>query len=315
MKRLLLIAVPLILVLAASEGLSQEALERLERRLADEEAAAAEGDEQPAPRAAAEPGYLGAVADDRQDRGQGVRIVEVVPGGPAEKAGLADGDLVTAIDGLAVRSMADVAGALQASSPGQRLEVTIDREGESRTIEVTLGLRPPPGERRFDDFGRIPEEGEVPAPGGKLPGEPEGQTLGITAGPVTEESRRRLRLPDATGALVTEVLVGSPADRAGIPLGAVIVAANGQEVDRPADLGEIVRESERGRSLSLDYLVRGKRIRAMVELDSEEPVGPALLPEDADSESRVEALERRIRELEDRVEALEQSLREARSEE
>jgi S1-C subfamily serine protease len=311
MKRLLLMAVPLTLVLAARGGRSQEALERLERRLADEEAAAAEGDQEPAPRAAAEPGYLGAVADDRQDRGRGVRIVEVVLGGPAEKSGLVEGDVVTAIDSLAVRSMADLAGALQTSSPGQRLEVTIEREGESRTIEVTLGLRPPPGERRFDDFGRIPEEGEVAAPGGEPGGEPEGPTLGLTAGPVTEEARRRLRLPDAMGALVTEVVVGSPADQAGIPLGAVIVVANGQAVDRPADLGEIVRATEPGQPLSVEYLVRGKRIRASVELESEEPAGPALLPEDADTESRVEALERRVRELEERVEALEETLRRA----
>src|SRR5262249_52688768 len=53
----------------------------------------------PAAAAAVAPGYLGVVADDRQDLGHGVRIVSIAAGSPAQQAGLAPGDLITAING------------------------------------------------------------------------------------------------------------------------------------------------------------------------------------------------------------------------
>ena len=61
-----------------------------------------------------EPGYLGIVADDRQEQGKGVRILDVVEGGPAAQGGLTKNDLITAIDTTPIRSMDEMARILSA---------------------------------------------------------------------------------------------------------------------------------------------------------------------------------------------------------
>lgn len=88
------------------------------------------------------PVYLGLTADDRKDRGRGVRITDVRPGSPAEKAGLRKQDLVTALAGIRVRQLSDMTEILGVYQPADVVEFDILREGAPQKIKVTLG-RPP----------------------------------------------------------------------------------------------------------------------------------------------------------------------------
>ena len=87
----------------------------------------------------------------------GVLVQEVTEGGPAAEAGikggsepvtieaarvLTGGDVITAIDGKENPSMEDVAALVNESDVGDKVELTIDRDGETKTVEVTLGERP-----------------------------------------------------------------------------------------------------------------------------------------------------------------------------
>lgn len=72
----------------------------------------------------------------------GAVIAELDPQGPAGAAGLEAGDIVIAIDGEDVASMADLAGRIQQRSPGEDVEVTVIREGEELSVTVPLGERP-----------------------------------------------------------------------------------------------------------------------------------------------------------------------------
>ena len=93
----------------------------------------------PAQPPANQSGYLGLKVDDRQDLGRGVRVAEVTPGGPASTAGLLPGDLVTAVDGKPVRLMADMAEALAAKRPGDKVPVTVLRDGKK--VELMLPMQ------------------------------------------------------------------------------------------------------------------------------------------------------------------------------
>jgi len=88
---------------------------------------------------------------------EGVLVNEVVKGGPADEAGLEGGDtsatiegasvrlggdVITEVDGKKIDDMEEVVNAVNAASPGDRMELTIDRDGETKTISVTLGVRP-----------------------------------------------------------------------------------------------------------------------------------------------------------------------------
>jgi S1-C subfamily serine protease len=88
---------------------------------------------------------------------QGALVQSVVPGGPADKAGVkggnatvsiagqqvrAGGDVITAIDGKPVAGMDDVISAVNAKQPGDDIQLTLQHGGSKRTVTVTLGNRP-----------------------------------------------------------------------------------------------------------------------------------------------------------------------------
>ena len=74
--------------------------------------------------------------------GDGAQVGEAAPGGPAADAGLTAGDVVTKIDGKAVRSPDDVVSAVNDHKPGDKVSVTYTRNGSEHSVDVTLGQRP-----------------------------------------------------------------------------------------------------------------------------------------------------------------------------
>jgi 2-alkenal reductase len=88
---------------------------------------------------------------------RGVLLQQVVPGGPADSAGLrgstgrieeddtpliSSGDIIVALDGLAVGDMDDLIVLLSEKTVGQTITLTFVRDGEEQSLEVTLGERP-----------------------------------------------------------------------------------------------------------------------------------------------------------------------------
>jgi len=88
---------------------------------------------------------------------EGVLVNEVVKGGPADEAGVKGGDtsatiegasfklggdVITEVDGEKVSGMEDVINAVNAASPGEKMELTVDRDGKTLKLTVKLGVRP-----------------------------------------------------------------------------------------------------------------------------------------------------------------------------
>ena len=69
----------------------------------------------------------------------GVYVVEVVKGGPAEKAGLQAGDRIVSVDGTEIASKDDLGTLMQKHAAGDTLSITIARDGQMQTVNVTLG--------------------------------------------------------------------------------------------------------------------------------------------------------------------------------
>jgi len=83
--------------------------------------------------------YLGVSIEDGDG---GARIAEVRPDTPAARAGLQAGDVVTEVDGETVQSGDDLRLAVEAHKPGDSLELTVTRDGDTKTVTVELGSRP-----------------------------------------------------------------------------------------------------------------------------------------------------------------------------
>ena len=69
----------------------------------------------------------------------GVYVVEVIKGGPAEKAGLQAGDRIVSVDGTEIASKDDLGTLMQKHAAGDTLSITIARDGQMQTVNVTLG--------------------------------------------------------------------------------------------------------------------------------------------------------------------------------
>lgn len=72
----------------------------------------------------------------------GAVVLDVVPDGPADAAGMVPGDVITAVDGEPVRNVPDVLGELRRREPGDLMTVTVQREDGEAQIEVELSDRP-----------------------------------------------------------------------------------------------------------------------------------------------------------------------------
>ena len=88
-----------------------------------------------------ERGYLGVETSDATGAA-GAEVQNVVPGGPAERAGVQPGDVIKSVDGKPVSSPEDVAAAVSGRAPGDDIEIEVERGGSREKIEAELGKRP-----------------------------------------------------------------------------------------------------------------------------------------------------------------------------
>jgi putative serine protease PepD len=88
--------------------------------------------------------YLGVETADPTDPNAppGAEVTSVVPGGPAEGAGLNPGDVITELDGQTVKGPSDVSRIVAAKKPGDHLDLRVDRSGQDVTLDATLQNRP-----------------------------------------------------------------------------------------------------------------------------------------------------------------------------
>jgi len=133
-------------------------------------------------------GYLGAVVDDLRDRGRGVRVVQVIVGGPAEKAGLRQGDLITGVGGIRVRQMDEFAGILEEVAPGDSLTFEVSRAENRLKIDVEFGARAG-GDRKEPPPLVLPAPPGKPQPPEAKPPRSADAPPGVTPPPIDDRSR------------------------------------------------------------------------------------------------------------------------------
>jgi serine protease Do len=198
----------------------------------------------------------------------GAVVNSVADGSPAEKAGLAPGDVVTRFDGVAIESekeedLGDFQRLVAGTAPGQEVSIQILRERKPRTLELSVGKQP-----RVD-----PAEEETGA--------------GFHVQELTPNLIRENRLSTDRGVFVHFVVRGSPASEAGLLVGDVIERIESRQVADLGDLREAMAQAERKprflvvarRGEETKYLLLKWGPHAPAE-PPEEPAdtGPAALP-------------------------------------
>ena len=207
------------------------------------------------------------------DEGQrGALVEEIVPGGPAEKAGLqgsqnaveitgqsvnVGGDVITAIDGQPVKEMDDIIAYLGSQTTvGQKVTLTLLRNGKETSVDVTLEARPT----------QTAQAQEQTQPSDQNQSQ-SGVFLGIGGVPLTAELASSLNLPqDTSGVLVQEVTQDSPADKANLQSNDVITALDGQAVSDVQGLRDMLQQHQAGDEVTLSILRNGAEMQVKVTL-------------------------------------------------
>lgn len=188
------------------------------------------------------------------DEPKGALVASVLPGQPAEEAGLRTGDAILAVNDEQVADSGELTRAIAGLQPGETARLVVWRKGRKKNIEVTLGQR---------DLDKVAESAS-PAP------ERSETALGLTVRPVRQDEAEALGLEAPRGLLVTAVQEESPAAKGDIREGDVILQLNQQDVDTVDTFTEIAEAEGTDKVVLLVLVLRsGQNIFRTIKLPGE----------------------------------------------
>ncbi|MEO8591691.1 MAG: Do family serine endopeptidase [Candidatus Solibacter sp.] len=179
----------------------------------------------------------------------GVFVVQVTPGGPAEKAGMKEGDVIVGINGKPISEGNQLVNTVTATQLGQALNIAVERDGKRHDLKVVVA-----------DLAQIfPEQygnGKDDAIKGGV--EPTSAKFGMQVQNLTEQQSDRLGIKQKGGVQVMGVEPGSFADDIGLLTGDVIVSINRQPVNTTEDVTRFGANLKAGDAVQFRVLSKGR---------------------------------------------------------
>jgi len=155
-------------------------------------------------------------------KAEGALVAELQADGPAAKAGIVAGDVITAVNGEPVKDARELARTIGTSAPGAAVKLNVLHQGKDETVTLTLGQLPNPHDANA-----------APGQGSEQSGVPR---LGLTVAPASSVAGAGKQ-----GVVVTEVAPNSAAAERGFKQGDVILEVAGKSVSGPADVRDAIR--------------------------------------------------------------------------
>ena len=214
-----------------------------------------------------EHGYLGITMNDVTPENSsffnlpdatGALVAQVVPGSPADKAGLKQGDVLREIDGKKIVNGSFLQVAVSQIAPGNAISLGILRDGKPETVKVTVGEFQKNTEAAGNDKSDDIKKGK----------------LGLTVENLSPDLRSQLRAPENTkGVVVDSVRPGSPADDAGLAQGDIILEVNRKPVDSVNAFADQVHAVPAGKDVLLLVWSRGGTTYRVLHTAGEKETG------------------------------------------
>ena len=204
---------------------------------------------------------------------EGVMVRSVSDESAAEKAGLKEGDIITAVNGEKIASPDELSKAMKDKNPGDKVEISYTREGKKAAVTAELTKWKAPQTMMFQaspNFEFNDVLGNLQRDMGNsnrnfyfrsIPGSPFGSDA---AGP--KMGIKIQEVETGTGVKVIEVEKDSDADKAGLKAGDVIKEANSTPVNNADDMIAQTRKSRSGSSLKLKIDRKGRTENIEVQL-------------------------------------------------
>ncbi len=167
------------------------------------------------------------------DEAKGALVGDVIPDGPAAKAGLKRGDVILKFDGKDVEEMESLPKIVAATEPGSTVKVEVVRDGSKKVFDVHI------------DVLKDAESPKVAAKEDKL---------GLQVQDITPELMQSLQLDTTEGVLVSDVTAGGAAAEAGVKRGDVITEINRTPVKSASDYKKVMSRVKKNSTVL--FLVR-----------------------------------------------------------
>ena len=203
--------------------------------------------------------WMGVFLGDAVDGG--VHVSAVVPGGPAERAGLVSGDVVVQADGLRVLDVRDLTSLLERAQSGVGVDLRLLRSGKTVRCLVETAERPSAtalllkGAPSPPTASRVPQ---APRPPAAVQARQAGYAAyGVFLVDVTPDLRRHFGAPDRAGVLVTGIAAGRPAALDGFRVGDILVRMGGHPVHDVADVERLL-VSRRDEAMAASLIRAGR---------------------------------------------------------
>jgi len=200
------------------------------------------------------------------DVSSGVLISGVEDDGPAALAGMEDGDVIVEFDGKKVGDPNDLRELAQNTEPGDKVKVVVIRDGEKKTLELTVGEWPDEitwmnyGDLHIDrdsfkDLGSV-FQAFSPRP-----------RLGVEVTELSEDLAPYFKTKAGAGVLVLKVREESVAEEAGIRAGDVITKVGDEDVSTVGQLQESLEDFEEGDEVPILMVRKGKKKTVTATMD------------------------------------------------
>ncbi len=190
-------------------------------------------------------GYLGVLIQDVDhnlaesfglSQPKGALVAKILPGSPAEKAGLQVGDVILKYNDQELRESSQLPPVVGSTRAGTHARLTVLRQGKHRQVDVTIG--------ELSD-----EDGQAAVPNGHQP-EVSSDRLGLNISDMTKIEREKLGLSGDAGVQVDSVSEGA-AKSAGIAKGDVILMLDGRKVTSAAQFRKTIDEMQPGKTTAM----------------------------------------------------------------
>ncbi len=189
---------------------------------------------------------------------KGAIVSDVVPGGPAAKAGLLPDDILVAVNGVKIADSSELTREVSKARPGETIKISIIRDRKPRVVEIKSGTRP--SESSLAVNGDDQDQNSDSATPDK-PASQKVDALGLTLSQIDAAARQTYKIdPEIKGLLITGVKGDSDAGEKGLAKGDVLASINGAAVASAADVATAVETARKaGRTSVLAKVVRQNR--------------------------------------------------------
>lgn len=163
---------------------------------------------------------------------QGALVGNVLPGSPAEKAGIKRGDIIIEFDGQKIHKAIELPGMVAAMPSGKTVKLKVFANGKERELSVTLGKQ-----SAEEIAAKGAEEGETSA---------KADLLGLVVENLGAEEAGRLGIAPGKGVKIARVEPSSQAEAADVRSGDVLLEVNGTEVNNVSDYTKAASKLKKG---------------------------------------------------------------------